>query len=326
MLDPETLAEVVAEIVRETVAKSLAPFSEENALLRERIAVLEAREIPAPDLSAIRVIIDEAVAALPPAQPGKDGEDFIPDMVEVARILDQSVARHMATIEQPKDGVSVTIEDVQPLINEAVTKAVQGLPVPKDGVGLAGALIDRDGALVVTLTDGSTRSLGSVVGRDYDADVLTRAVTDAVALIPAPKDGDPGKDADPIVIRQLVEEAVALIPVPKDGKDAYPGEALGLFDPDAQYRALDVVSFNGCEWRAKIDAPGELPGEGWMLSAQRGKPGKPGDPGKPGLKGDPGSSVIAGKMDAEAMQLKLVRDDGETVSIDCYAFAETVRG
>lgn len=326
MLDPETLAEVVAEIVRETVAKSLVPVSEENALLRERIAVLEARESPAPDVSAIRLVVDEAVAALPPAQPGKDGQDFTPDMAEVARILDESVSRHMATIEQPKDGASVTIEDVQPLIDEAVTKAVQGLPVPKDGVGLAGALIDRDGALIVTLTDGSTRLLGAVVGRDYDPDVLSRAVSDAVAQIPVPKDGEPGKDADPVVVREMVEEAVALIPVPKDGVDAYAGTACGLFQPDALYRAMDVVSFNGSEWRAKSDNPGALPGEGWMLSAQRGKPGKAGDPGKPGLKGNPGASFIGGKIDADDMQLKLVRDDGETVSIDCLSFAEIVRG
>lgn len=36
----------------------------------------------------------------------------------------------------------------------------------KDGIGMAGALIDRDGSLTVTMTNGEVKSLGPVVGRD----------------------------------------------------------------------------------------------------------------------------------------------------------------
>ena len=41
------------------------------------------------------------------------------------------------------------------------------------------------------------------------------------------------------------------------------------------YQKLDRVSFNGSEWIARRDDPGPLPGDGWMLGAQkaRGKPG-----------------------------------------------------
>lgn len=39
-------------------------------------------------------------------------------------------------------------------------------PQGKDGVGVAGAVIDRSGVLVLTLTDGTTRDLGMVVGKD----------------------------------------------------------------------------------------------------------------------------------------------------------------
>lgn len=35
-----------------------------------------------------------------------------------------------------------------------------------DGTGLAGAIIDRDGCLVITLTNGEVKSLGKVVGQD----------------------------------------------------------------------------------------------------------------------------------------------------------------
>lgn len=122
----------------------------------------------------------------------------------------------------------------------------------------------------------------------------------------------------------MVDEAVALIPVPKDGKDAYPGEARGLFDPTATYRALDVVSLNGCEWRAKTDNPGPLPGDGWMLSAQRGKPGKAAVP-LPAVAGKAGASIIAGAFDRDAMELTLARDDGEAFTIDFLPLAEAIR-
>jgi hypothetical protein len=35
-----------------------------------------------------------------------------------------------------------------------------------DGLGLAGAMIDRDGSLLITLTNGEVKSLGKVVGKD----------------------------------------------------------------------------------------------------------------------------------------------------------------
>ena len=52
------------------------------------------------------------------------------------------------------------------------------------------------------------------------------------------------------------------------GLDAYPGEARGLWDVKADYRAMDVVAANGSEWRAVKDNPGDLPGPGWVLGAK----------------------------------------------------------
>jgi hypothetical protein len=47
------------------------------------------------------------------------------------------------------------------------------------------------------------------------------------------------------------------------------GRTRGLFDPKTKdYRALDVVAFNGSEWRARYDNPGPLPGDGWVLGAK----------------------------------------------------------
>ena len=40
------------------------------------------------------------------------------------------------------------------------------------------------------------------------------------------------------------------------GEPAYPGEAKGLWSETESYRAMDVVAFNGSEWRAVYDNPG----------------------------------------------------------------------
>lgn len=113
------------------------------------------------------------------------------------------------------------------------------------------------------------------------------------------------------------------------GNDAYPGEARGLFDPAAIYRKNDTVGFNGSEWRAKRDDPGELPGDGWMLSASRGKRGdrgERGEAGREGLSGKDGASVAAAYVDTKGMELTLTRDDGVEVKADLYDLAQTIRG
>jgi hypothetical protein len=83
------------------------------------------------------------------------------------------------------------------------------------------------------------------------------------------------------------------------GPEAYPGRACGLYDAQTQYRALDVVTFNGSEWRARCDKPGPLPGDDWLLGAKKGEAGKPGprgaqgERGEAGLPGPPGIGIDA---------------------------------
>jgi hypothetical protein len=76
------------------------------------------------------------------------------------------------------------------------------------------------------------------------------------------------------------------------GEAAYTGRALGRWNAEMQYRAMDVVAHNGSEWRAIVDDPGPLPGDGWMLSAK----GVKGDKGIPGesIKGDRGERGLPG--------------------------------
>lgn len=97
-----------------------------------------------------------------------------------------------------KDGASVTLDDVRPMLDDAVKgiraeavqaieTAIKAMPAPKDGrdgrdgvdgkdgapgekgadgAGVADLMVDRDGALVATLTDGRMKNLGVIVGKD----------------------------------------------------------------------------------------------------------------------------------------------------------------
>lgn len=135
---------------------------------------------------------------------------------------------------------------------------------------------------------------------------------------PAGERGEPGEKGEPGE------------PGP-EGAAAYPGTARGLWDAEASYRALDVVSFNGSEWRAKCDDPGPLPGDGWMVSAMRGKRGEKGDKGDAGAPGPRGPEGKAAptlvKIDADPDHMTLVFRfaDGDAVIADLFELAEAIR-
>lgn len=148
-------------------------------------------------------------------------------------------------------------------------------------------------------------------------------------------DGRDGVDADMDALKQHIEELVAAIPAPKDGKDgadgkdAYPGAAKGLFSPEAEYLARDVVQLNGSAWMAKIDGPGDCPGEGWMLLAGRGKRGDRGDKGERGIEGKSGkdgAQPVGLAIDAQTMEFRMILDNGEECAADFYPIAQAIRG
>lgn len=90
-----------------------------------------------------------------------------------------------------KDGTSVTIDDVRPLVAEAVG----AIPVPQDGKS-------------VTVED------------------VRPLLDEMVAALPKPengKDGPPGQSVTLDDVRPILDEMVKSIPVPADGKDGEPG-------------------------------------------------------------------------------------------------------
>lgn len=75
------------------------------------------------------------------------------------------------------------------------------------------------------------------------------------------------------------------------GRDAREWHVHGLWQADGQYGKGDLVVYEGAEWRARTDNPGDLPGDGWALSSRQGRVGKPGERGERGIPGPPGPTI-----------------------------------
>lgn len=105
-----------------------------------------------------------------PGNPGKDADPIELRAVvlelaachEIKTVIDllvvEAVSARMATVKDGKDGADGLRGD----------KGEQGVKgdIGKDGRGTAGAMIDREGTLILTMTDGTTEKLGHIVGKD----------------------------------------------------------------------------------------------------------------------------------------------------------------
>lgn len=294
----QAIKAAVAEAVAKAVAELPPPANGKDAdpeLIAQMVkdAVSSIQQIAqVVDPAAIRSAVAEAVAALPPAEPGKDAEP--PTLAELRALIGPMVDEAVASLPPPADGKSVTIDELAPLVEEVVSRAVAALPVPKDGapgkLPIAKAWADRV---------------------HYEAEVATHEG----ALWQATKDTgrEPGDNDDWICL------AVAGAP----GRDADQIEIRGTYDPGkaATYSRLNIVALNGGAFIAKMDDPGECPGDGWQMIASRGKPGQPGqsikgDPG-PSIKGPPGAPAADLSINAEGL-LTLTNGDGSRIECDLY--------
>ncbi len=241
----------------------------------------------------VKTLVADAVAALPAPKDGAPGESV--DLVALAENLDTLVAKHvvstLADWEVPKDGQSVTVEDVAPLIASEVQKAVAAIPVPKDGkdgVGVMDAFQSREGTLILTLSDGTTKDVGLVVGRDVDMVEVTRQIREAIAAIPLPKDGRDGVGFDDL---EMVEDDRGR-PILRFRRADWTrefridGAYCGIWKDGEAYLKGDRVTWGGSLFIAKQDTT-DKPGltTAWQLAVKHGKTGNPGPTGEKGLDG-----------------------------------------
>lgn len=109
----------------------------------------------------VDLVTSESVAKHMEENPARDGKDADPEVIKKA------VSEAVAAIPAPSDG-----KDADPVseaqIAAEVARYLQANPVKdgESGVGLAGAMIDRSGHLMITTTKGENINLGKVVGED----------------------------------------------------------------------------------------------------------------------------------------------------------------
>lgn len=201
------------------------------------------------------------------AETVNDGQSEVMAVDDIKEFIAESVSSAVADLPDPtpgEDGKSVSLDDVVPLIDAAVAKAVAALPPAKDGVGLAGCMIDRGGNLVLTLTNGEVKGLGVIVGKDGAAgkdgvdglgfDDLEFVTDDLGRAVAKFRRGDVVKS---IVLPGIVDR--------------------GPYRSGETYQKGDAVSYGGSLWIAQ-DETFEKPdgGSGWRLAIKKGRDGKDG--------------------------------------------------
>lgn len=300
------------------------PADRIEVAVREAVAALP----PAPpgkdaDMEALKAFIVEQVAALPPAQPGKDA-----DMVALSVFL----AEQVAALPPAQPGKDADMEALKAFIVEQVGEQVAALPSPQPGK-------DVDMAEVESLVAKYVSEIPPAApGKDADMDELRAFIEEQVAALPKPQDGAPGlmpearEWVDGVSYRgAVVTHCGATWQALRDTGRAPPhsdwiclaaaglaGRSFtirGTWSSEETYAALDVVALNGASFVARSDNPGPCPGEGWQLMSMQGKQGKPGVSLR--VPGPPGPPVTKMEIDGEGL-IVLTNADGSRVECDLY--------
>lgn len=243
----------------------------------KQVEAIAAKAATADDLENLRAVWAGQLKdlALTPGPKGEDGKDapvvsaaeLVAELVKseaLAPLIDlmvaDAVAKHFEAnpVRDGRDGE----RGPQGEKGEAGERGADG----KDGTGLADALIDRDGSLVLTMTDGRAKTLGVVVGRD-GADG---------------KNGRDGIDFDKCVGHFDAERGYVLTLSAGDTSVEHVLPYMrhgGFWSEGKGAKAGESWTHDGALWIAKRDN-GSKPclenREDWILAARKGRDGKDG--------------------------------------------------
>lgn len=248
MIDPVEFGKAMGVIVRDATAPLLKRIEELEARQPER-GERGLQGEPGKDADPIAVpdVVAELLAT--------DGLKMLVDL-QVAESLAEYVKAH--PLKDGKDG-------------EPGKKGDRGEPGLKgepgaEGVGVAGAVIDRDGGLILTLSNGETKALGVVVGKDGSNGTDGK---DGLSFDTAEGSFDAERG---FVVRMASGDRSAEFVLPymrhggfwSEGKAANPGESM---------------THDGALWIAKRATkvkPCLEHSEDWILAARKGRDGKDG--------------------------------------------------
>jgi hypothetical protein len=143
-----------------------------------------------------------------------------------------------------------------------------------DGIGLADALIDREGALVVTMTDGRHKSLGVVVGKDGNHGEKGMDGKDGLSFETVSGEYDASRG---YVLTLSAGDRTKELVLPYLTHK-------GFWSEGKQVKAAESITHDGALWIAKRDTtakPCIENADDWALAARKGRDGRDGKDGKP---------------------------------------------
>ncbi|WP_349573120.1 hypothetical protein [Azotobacter salinestris] len=206
----KALAPVFGRLLDQAKSTLRDEFKAQIAECDQRIAELEKALSERP---SVEEVAKQAASLIPAPKDGEPGKDA--DMEAMKEHLGELVA----ALPAPQDGKSITLDDVRPVLDEAI-KALREE---------AGHVLSEPLALAEEARDSLLKALGelkqpengkSVTVEDV-APLIREEVAKAVAEVPPAKDGDSVtvEDVRPM-LDGLVAEAVKALPSAEPGKDA----------------------------------------------------------------------------------------------------------
>lgn len=285
--DPEKFGQAMGDAIKNAVA----PLQKKIAELEAQLAALPVAQNGKDgadgkdcDMAAVKAMVEEAVKRIeiPVPANGRDGKDGANGksvtLADVRPLIDEAVK---------------TIRDES---LQVVDVAVKAIPVPKDGrdgrdgkdgvdgkdgrdgkdgergekgadgIGMAGAMLDRDGELLITLTNGEVKKLGVVAGKDGRDG----------------KDGADGLSFESFEMDYLEETHEVRLKAAAGGRVKeirFPAGGItlgGYWRDGSKAKALQVFSHDGNAYIAKC-ATSTKPSptsDDWVLMARRGRDGE----------------------------------------------------
>lgn len=242
MVDAVEFGRQVAAIVRAETSRAMEPLATDNASLRKQVEALQAQldAIPAPQKGER----GDAGPIGPAGERGENGRDGAPGR-------DGADGKDGKYGETGPAGKSITVDDIAPLVELAVTRGILDL-------------------------------------ERRAADTLQRAIDRIpVPKDGAPgKDGVDGLGFDDMQVEFDGERAISLKFVRGDVVKAFEFEIPTVIDRDVYqdavpYAKSDGVSYGGSWWIARKDLPEGKPGTSpdWRLAVKRGRDGRDGRDG-----------------------------------------------
>lgn len=240
MIDPVEFGKAIGAIVKEATAPLLRRIEELESRQMERGEPGPRGE---PGQDAEPVLVSEVVAELVKS-------DLLAPVVDL--YVEERVTKHFEAnpIQHGRDGEPGPKGDNG---NDGLTG--------KDGTGLADALIDNKGALVLTLTDGRTKELGVIVGRDGSKGADGKDGAD-FSNVEFDYDGERA-----LTIRGKGGEIVKRLPIPIDR---------GYWSEGKSAEQGDVVTHDGTAFIALRETkakPCKENAEDWRILARKGRDG-----------------------------------------------------